>query len=421
MADHAYSVRSGVAIRPKAQSSERENSMVESDRNREESPLYPVAPLGIIALEGAEELANLIDHHIWCRRHRIGENDPDYMRISVSQRDSFLVSTRIVRFANGEAKALIEETVRGYDVYVITDVGNYSRTFKMFDLDCPMSPDDHFQNLKRTISAIGGKAYRLTVIMPMLYEGRQHERQTRESLDCALALQELEHLGVKNIITFDAHDPRVQNAIPLGGFETLYPTYQMLKALFEREKDLRLDTDHMIVISPDEGAMKRSLYYASMLGVDVGVYYKRRDYTRVVDGQNPIIQHEFLGRDEDVAGKDALLCDDLLSSGGSLLDIAEDLKARGANRIFVAVTFALFVSGLDKYKAAYEQGLISRVYATNLTYRRPELSQMPWFVEVDMSSFAAYLVDMLNHNGSISPLFDPTAKIDGLLRSYQIR
>jgi len=421
MTDPAYSVFVGLAACRASQSSEREENMANSASNREEPPLYPVAPLGIIALEGAEELANLIDHHIWCRRHRIAEDDPDYMRVFGSQRDSFLVATRIVRFANGEAKALVEETVRGYDVYIITDMGNYSHSFKMFGLDCPMSPDDHFQNLKRTISAIGGKAYRLTVIMPMLYEGRQHERQTRESLDCAVALQELEHLCVKNIITFDAHDPRVQNAIPLSGFETLFPTYQMLKALFEKEKDLKLDKDHMIVISPDEGAMKRSLYYASMLGVDVGVYYKRRDYTRVVDGQNPIIQHEFLGRDEDVAGKDVLVCDDLLSSGGSLLDIAQDLKGRGAKRIFVAVTFALFVSGLSQYQAAYEQGLISRVYATNLTYRRPELSQMPWFVEVDMSSFAAYLVDMLNHNGSISPLFDPTAKIDGLLRSYQGR
>ncbi len=395
--------------------------MVESDRSEEQLPQYPVAPLGIIALEGAEELSNLINHHIWCRRHRLSQKNPDYLRIPGALRDSFLVSSRIVRFANGEAKALIEETVRGYDIYIIVDVGNYSRTFKMFGLECPTSPDDHFQNLKRTISAIGGKAYRLTVIMPMLYEGRQHERQTRESLDCAVALQELEHLGVKNIITFDAHDPRVQNAIPLSGFETLFPTYQMLKALFGQEKDLKLDKDHMIVISPDEGAMKRSLYYASMLGVNVGVYYKRRDYTRVIDGQNPILQHEFLGRDEDVAGKDVLVCDDLLSSGGSLLDIAQDLKNRGAKRIFAAVTFALFVSGLEKYKAAYEQGLISRVYATNLTYRRPELSEMPWFVEVDMSSFAAYLIDMLNHNASISPLFDPTTRIDSLLRSYQIR
>lgn len=385
-----------------------------------EQPKSPIGPLGIISLEGSVELAHLIDRHIRCRRQALGEAHPAYLQSPGSLRDSFIIRSRRVRFSNGEGKALIEETIRGYDIYIIVDVGNYNCTYKMFGMDCPMSPDDHFQDLKRTIAAIGGKARRITVIMPMLYEGRQHKRQTRESLDCALALQELERLGVENIITFDAHDSRVQNAIPLSGFENIYPTYQMIKALLATPAEDRIDNANMLVISPDEGAMSRTLYYASMLKADVGVYYKSRDYTRLVNGENPIIQHEFLGKDESVAGKDILIVDDLLASGTSTLDIAEDLKAIGARRIYVAVTFALFVDGLGAYNRAYENGTITRLYATNLTYRNPKLKDAPWFVEVDMSSFASYLVDMLNHDNSISALFDSTAKIDNLLRSYQL-
>lgn len=384
----------------------------------EELPQYPIGPLGIIALPGSEEFAALIDRCIASRRERIVLDNPAHQRAAGSLRDSFVVKTKCVRFANGEGKAIIEETIRGYDIYIIADVGNYAKTYRMFGMDCPMSPDDHFQNLKRLIAAIGGKARRITVIMPMLYEGRQHRRNTRESLDCAMALQELERLGVENIITFDAHDPRVLNAVPLIGFENMMPTYQMLKALFAHEEHLKIDKESMLVVSPDEGAIGRSLYYATMLGVDIGVYYKQRDYTRLIDGANPIEKHVFLGRKEDVANKDILIVDDLLSSGDSSLDIARDLKRLGANRIFLAVTFALFVQGIKDYDRCYQEGIISRLYATNLTYRRPELRAAPWFVEVDMSSFGAYLIDMLNHDNSISALFDPTTKIDELLRNY---
>ncbi len=379
----------------------------------------PVAPLGIISLEGSQELAGLIDSHIVARRKKLAEANPEYAEFPGLIRESFLVPSKCYRFSNGEGKAIVNETVRGYDIYIIADVGNYSCKFKMFGMDCPMSPDDHFQDIKRVIAAIEGKAHRLTVIMPLLYEGRQHRRQARESLDCAMALQELERLGVDNIITFDAHDPRVQNAVPLIGFENLYPTYQMIKALLEHEKDLNINKANMLIISPDEGAIERSLYYASMLNLDVNLFYKRRDYTRFVDGRNPIIQHEFLGGN--VEGKDILIVDDLLSSGESLLDIARQLKSRKANRIYIAVTFALFVEGLDAFDESYRQGIVKRFYATNLTYRRPELRAVPWYVDVDLSGFIAYLVDMLNYNNSISPLFDPTAKIDELLRLYQIK
>lgn len=377
----------------------------------------PFAPLGIIALEGSKELATLIDRHLTRQRgeflakHQKSELPDGFIR------ESFLVDFNCVRFMNGEGKAVINETVRGHDIYILADVGNYSCKFKMFGMDCPMSPDDHFQDIKRVIAAIGGRARRITVIMPLLYSGRQHKRQSRESLDCAVALQELERLGVDNIFTFDAHDARVQNAIPLTGFNNLYPTYQIIKALLQNEKDLVIDKSKMVVVSPDEGAMGRSIYYASILGLNVNLFYKQRDYSTVVNGKNPIVRHEFLG--DNIAGMDVLIVDDLIASGESILDIARELKRRKANRIFIAVSFALFTEGLENYNRAYEEGIITRVYDTNLTYRTPELLKAPWFVNVDMSEFIAYLIDMLNYDQSISPLFDPSRKIGELLKKYQ--
>lgn len=377
----------------------------------------PFAPLGIIALEGSRELATLIDRQLTGQR---GEFLTKHQKIGLPDgfiRESFLVNFDCLRFMNGEGKAVIHETVRGHDIYILADVGNYSCKFKMFGIDCPMSPDDHFQDIKRVIAAIGGRARRITVIMPMLYSGRQHKRQSRESLDCAVALQELERLGVDNIFTFDAHDPRVQNAIPLTGFNNLYPTYQIIKAILKNEKDLVINKSKMVVVSPDEGAIGRSIYYASILGLNVNLFYKQRDYSTVVNGKNPIVQHEFLG--DDIAGMDVLIIDDLIASGESILDIARELKRRKANRIYIAVSFALFTEGLDKYNRAFEEGIITRVYDTNLTYRTPELMKAPWFVNVDMSEFIAYLIDMLNYDQSISPLFDPSRKIGELLKKYQ--
>ncbi len=377
----------------------------------------PVAPLGIIALEGSKELATLIDQHLTGQR---GDYSAKHQKSGLPDgfvRESFLVNFNCLRFMNGEGKAVIHETVRGHDIYILADVGNYSCKYKMFGLDCPMSPDDHFQDIKRVIAAIGGRARRITVIMPLLYSGRQHKRQSRESLDCAVALQELERLGVDNIFTFDAHDPRVQNAIPLTGFNNLFPTYQIIKALLTNEEDLVIDKSKMVVVSPDEGAMGRSIYYASMLGLNVNLFYKQRDCSTMINGKNPIVRHEFLG--ESVAGKDILIVDDLIASGESILNIARELKRRDANRIYIAVSFALFTEGLANYNRAFEEGIITRVYDTNLTYRTPELRRAPWFVNVDMSEFIAYLIDMLNYDQSISPLFDPSRKIGELLKKYQ--
>lgn len=377
----------------------------------------PVAPLGIIALPSSIELSGLIDQRLTKQRQGYIERFPEQAIVPGLVRDTFIIRSECPRFENGEGKAKLHETVRGYDIYIIADVGNYGCKFKMFGMECPMSPDDHFQDIKRIIAAIGGRARRITVIMPLLYEGRQHRRQSRESLDCAVALQELEHLGVDNIFTFDAHDPRVQNAIPLTGFNNLYPTYQIIRALIENQPDIEIDRRKMLVISPDEGAMSRSIYYASILGLDVSMFYKRRDYTKIVNGKNPIVQHEYLG--EDVEGKDVLIIDDLLSSGESVLDIARELKQRKANRIFIAVTFALFAQGLDLFRKAYAENIITRVFATNLTYQKPELAAEPWFVSVDMSEFIAYLIDLLNHDQSISALFDPSHKIGEFLKQRQ--
>ena len=378
----------------------------------------PLGPLGVISMDGSRELGTLIDNHLSGWRKDYAKS-PDHITFPGYYRDSYLISASCFRFSTGEGKSVINESVRGHDIYILADIGNYNCKFKMFGMDCPMSPDDHFQDLKRIIAAIGGKARRITVIMPLLYEGRQHRKIARESLDCALALQELIDLGVENILTFDAHDPRVQNAIPLKGFENLFPTYQFIKALIHTEKNLTIDKNKMMVISPDEGSMGRSLYYSSMLGLNLGLFYKRRDYSKIVNGRNPIINHEFLG--DSVEGKDILIVDDLLSSGESSIDIAKELKRRKANRIYIIVTFALFTEGIEEFNEAYANGIITKVYSSNLTYRRPELLSAPWYVDVDMSKFIAYLIDTLNHDQSISHLINPIEKINALLEKHNIK
>lgn len=376
----------------------------------------PYGPLGIIAMDGSMKLCKMVDRYLTQWREEAFKEE-NHSSFPGYKKDSFILSTKCVRFNTGEGKAVIYDTVRGHDLYIISDTGNYSCTYKMFGKDCPMSPDDHFQDIKRLISAVAGKARRITVIMPMLYEGRQHRRITRESLDCANALQDLERLGVDNILTFDAHDPRVQNAIPQIGFDNIFPTYQMIKALLKCENNLQIDKEHMMIISPDEGGMSRNLYYSSMLGLDLGMFYKRRDYSRMVNGRNPIVEHEFLG--DSVEGKDILITDDILATGDSMLDIAHELKRRKAGRIFIAISFALFTEGLDKFNECYEKGIISKVFGTNLTYRTPELLQAPWFVDVDMSKFIAYLIDTLNHDQSISSLLNPSEKINKVLSQYR--
>ncbi len=333
------------------------------------------------------------------------------------QRDSYLVNAHVPRFGSGEAKGVIDESVRGMDLYILVDVCNYSLTYSMSGNTNHMSPDDHYQNLKRIIAAVGGKAKRINVIMPFLYESRQHKRSSRESLDCALALQELTHMGVDNIITFDAHDPRVQNAIPLSGFETVRPTYQFVKGLLDRYDDLIIDSDHMMAISPDEGATERAVYLANVLNLDMGMFYKRRDYTRVVNGRNPIVAHEFLG--SSVEGKDVIILDDMISSGDSILDVAKQLKSRNAKRIFAAATFGLFTNGLDKFDEAYESGLIDGVLTTNLIYQTPELLSRPYYINCDMSKYVALMIDTLNHDGSISDILDPSERIQVCIEEYK--
>lgn len=321
------------------------------------------------------------------------------------------------RFGSGEAKGQILQSVRGTDLYLLVDVLNYSMTYSLCGNENHMSPDDHYQDLKRIIAAVGGKARRITVIMPFLYESRQHKRSSRESLDCALALQELVSMGVDNIITFDAHDPRVQNAIPLHGFETIQPAYQFIKGLLRNVKDLQLDSNHMMVISPDEGGMGRAIYVANVLGLDMGMFYKRRDYTRIVNGRNPIVAHEFLGTS--VEGKDMIIIDDMISSGESMLEVAAALKERKANKIFVFSTFGLFTNGLDKFDKAYENGIIDKVLTTNLIYQTPELLQREWYINCDMSKYIAYIIDTLNHDSSISDLLNPNERIQNIVAKYK--
>jgi len=376
----------------------------------------PVGPLGLIALESSKTLGQRVnDYLVKWRKERESEHKGTIAFYGY-QRDNYLINACCPRFGTGEAKGQIKESVRGYDLYLLVDVTNYSLTYTVCGHTNHMSPDDHYQDLKRIIAAVGGKARRITVIMPYLYEGRQHRRTSRESLDCALALQELINMGVESIITFDAHDPRVQNSIPLNSLETVSPIYQNIKALLLNVPDIRFDSDHMMIISPDEGSMYRAVYYASILGLDVGSFYKRRDYTKIVNGRNPIIAHEFLG--SDVKGKDVLLIDDMISSGDSILDAAKELKRRKANRIFVAATFGLFTNGLDKFDEAYEKGIIHRILTTNLIYQTPELLTKPWYINVDMSKYIALIIDTMNHDNSISQLLNPVERIHNILRKY---
>ena len=390
--------------------------------NREEKrnlETIPAGALGIIALESCRPLCEKIDRYLVKWRTERESEHKDSLAFSGYQRDSYLLQTKIPRFGTGEGKGMILESVRGHDLYILVDVCNYSLTYSLCGHENHMSPDDHYQDLKRVIAAVGGKARRITVIMPFLYESRQHRRTARESLDCALALQELVQMGVDNIITFDAHDPRVQNAIPLHGFETVQPAYQFIKGLLRNVPDLQMDSDHMMVISPDEGGMSRAIYIANVLGLDMGMFYKRRDYTKIVNGRNPIIAHEFLGTS--VKDKDMIIIDDMISSGDSMLEVAAALKRRKARKIFVFSTFGLFTSGLEKFDEAYENGVIDRVLTTNLVYQAPELLQREWYINCDMSKYIAYIIDTLNHDSSISDLLNPNERIQNVMAKYRNR
>ena len=363
-----------------------------------------IAELSVIGMKGCEAFAEQVDNYLkeW-RRH--------------TSEDTYLVEAICPRFGTGEGKGLIHQSMRGQDVYIICDVFNYGVTYRMYGQTVPMSPDDHYADLKRIIAAIAGKARRITVIMPMLYEGRQHKRSTRESLDCALMLQELVAMGVTNIITFDAHDPRVCNAIPLNGFDNVRPSYQMIKALIKAVPDIVIDKENLMMISPDEGAMGRCMYYSSVLGIDIGMFYKRRNYSVVVNGKNPIEAHEYLG--SDLTGKDCIVVDDMISSGESMLDVCRQLKTRGAKRIFVFSTFGLFTDGFDKFDQAYEEGIVTKVFTTNLVYRRPGLIERPWHADVNLCKYVAYLIDTLNHDTTISQLLDPVKKITNIVSKHK--
>ena len=376
----------------------------------------PVGNLGILALESSKEMGQRVNDYIVEWRQERSRMEAPASSIAGYSKDSYLIDCVCPRFGSGEAKGLIRESVRGDDLFLLVDVCNYSLTYKVCGQVNHMSPDDHYQDLKRLIAAVGGKARRITVMMPFLYESRQHRRSSRESLDCALALQELTQMGVESIITFDAHDPRVQNAIPLKSFETVQPTYQFIKALLKNVPDIRIDAQNLMVISPDEGALGRAVYYANVLGIDVGMFYKRRDYSKIVDGRNPIIAHEFLGAD--LEGKDVIISDDMISSGESMIDVATELKRRKANRIFVAATFGLFTNGMDRFDEAVEQGLIYRVMTTNLVYQPQELLSRDYYISVDMSKYVALLIDTLNHDQSISDLLNPTERIQNILVKY---
>ena len=366
------------------------------------NPETQVADLGLIACPGAEEFAQLIDQHLVAWSKEVG-----------IQKDTYLIPCDCPRFQNGDAKGLVRESVRGDDIFLVVDPGNYSLTYNLFGLENHMSPDDHFANLKRLIQAVAGRAHRVTVIMPSLYGGRQHRRVVRESLDCAVALQELQAMGVENIITFDAHDPRMMNAVPLMSFDNVMPTYQVLKALLKKMPELNFDKDHFIIISPDEGAITRNMYFSSVLGCNLGMFYKRRDYTRVVNGRNPIVAHEYLG--ESVEGKTVFIADDIIASGESMLEVARELKKRGAKHIIANTTFPLFTSGLTKFDEAVADGTLTAVVGTNLTYRTPELLKRDWYLDVDCSKYTAYFVAAINHDISVSSICDPIQKIEALL------
>ncbi len=377
----------------------------------------PVGQLGIIALPGCEKVAEKIDAYLvgW-RKERESEHKLT-LSFAGYEKDSYIIKSAFPRFGTGEGKCVINQTVRGYDIFILCDPFNYGVEYKMYGRQVPMSPDEHYANLKRAISAIAGKARRINVIMPMLYEGRQHRRSSRESLDCADMLRELcYNYGVENIITFDAHDARVHNAIPQNGFENVQPVYQMIKAMCKNIPDLNIDNDHMMVISPDEGGMSRCIYFSSVLGLDLGMFYKRRDYSVIIDGRNPIVAHEFLGTN--VEGKDVIIIDDMISSGDSMIEVATKLKELKANRIFICASFGLFCNGLDTFDQAYADGLIDKVFTTNLIYTTPELLSREWYVSVDMSKYCSYIIDTLNHDESISGLLDPKDKIHAILDKY---
>ena len=377
----------------------------------------PVGPLGLIPLQSCEDLGKKVDAWLveW-RKERESEHKTT-IAFAGYQKDSYIIGAKTPRFGSGEAKGELTESVRGDDLYIMVDVCNYNMTYTMNGLKNHMSPDDHYQDLKRVIAAVGGKGRRINVIMPFLYESRQHKRTGRESLDCAMALRELVDMGVENIITFDAHDPRVKDAIPLKGFETVQPTYQFIKYLLKNEKDLQIDSDHMMVISPDEGGMGRAVYFANVLGLDLGMFYKRRDYTKIINGRNPIVAHEFLG--SSVEGKDVIIVDDMISSGESMLDTAKELKRMKARKVFICTAFGLFTGGLKKFDEYYENGIIDRVLTTNLIYQTPELLSKPYYINVDMSKYIALIIDNLNHDASLSDLLNPTARINRVLAKYR--
>jgi ribose-phosphate pyrophosphokinase len=378
---------------------------------KESENKIPVGPLALIALPGCEDFAERVDAYLGMWRHDRDVKHPGY------KKESYIIDVGLPRFGSGEAKGVLKSSVRGDDLFIMADVTNYNIKYKMYGRENPMSPDDHFQNLKRVIAAAGGKARRITVIMPFLYESRQHRRTSRESLDCAMALEELVYMGVNCIMTLDAHDPRVQNAIPLSGFENVTATYQFIKALLREEKDLQIDAEHMMVISPDEGAVSRAIYFASMMGLDVGMFYKRRDYTKIVNGRNPIVAHEFLG--SSVEGKDVIVVDDMIASGDSAIDVARQLKMRKARKVFLCSTFGLFTSGMERFDEAVKAGYIDRIFTTNAIYQSPEILRRPYYSSVDMSKYIALFIDTMNHDLSIEPLLSPVNRIHARLDRYR--
>ena len=388
-----------------------------AQKNVNDLQKLPVGRLGIISPYSCESLGRKVDEYLVSWRKGSQTSSDTSLHLDGYERDTYLIRSELPRFGSGEGKGMLRESVRGDDIYILIDVCNYSLTYTVAGHVNHMSPDDHFQNLKRIIAAIAGKARRVNVIMPFLYESRQHRRSGRESLDCAIALQELVNMGVENIITFDAHDPRIQNAIPLHGFETVQPAYQFIKNLLRNQPDLKLDKDHLMVISPDEGGMSRAIYLANNIGVDMGMFYKRRDYSTIVDGRNPIVAHEFLGAD--VRGKDMIIIDDMISSGDSMLEVAQLLKERGAAKIFMCSTFGLFTNGLKKFDEFYEKGMFDRILTTNLIYQTPELLERPYYVNCDMSKYIALIINTLNHDDSISKLLNPVERIQKVLTKYR--
>ena len=393
-----------------------DNTMPRDERH---TATIPYGTLGIVPLKSCSKMGEKVDDYLvqW-REQREHENQSN-LAFSGYKRDSYVVSASTPRFGSGEGKGVLNDSIRGYDLYIMVDVCNYSIEYSLCGTTNHMSPDDHYADLKRVIAAAGGKARRINVIMPFLYESRQHKRSGRESLDCALMLQELTAMGVENIITFDAHDPRVHNSIPLKGFESVSCTYQFIKYLLLGVDDLHIDSEHMMVISPDEGGMGRAVYFANVLGLDMGMFYKRRDYTKIVNGRNPIVAHEFLGTN--VEGKDVIIIDDMISSGESMIDVASELKKRGASRVFCATTFGLFTNGFDKFDEAYEKGIIDKILTTNLVYQPDELISKPWYINVDMSKYMALLIDTLNHDSSISDLLNPVDRIQKRVKEYNER